>query len=125
MPVTIIRILLLVCIPMASFLAVEVAAGYKENLYYSDTKYRLENECHGFMCACGLPTLFIKKGLLEKRYILETDTTDKKGYSCFTKRDINSISIQKQDSVVMVSFFLTPDSSRDLSNPFRAFAIEK
>ena len=124
-PVILIRILLLVCVPMASFLAAEMSSDYKSNLYYRDTKYRLEDECRGFMCSCRLPTLFIKEGLLEKKYRLTTDTAQKKGYSCFTKQDVDSILIQKQNSVVMVSFFLVPDSSRDISNPFRAFAIEK
>lgn len=56
----------------ATILVTDVAESYKKELYYTDDKYRLENTDRFIMAHPSLPALFVKEGLFEKRYNIDT-----------------------------------------------------
>jgi hypothetical protein len=59
----------------SGFLGVEIVYDFKEQLVYSDSKFRLEDTNRAIMSPCGLPDLFIKSGIIERKGKPITDDT--------------------------------------------------
>jgi hypothetical protein len=102
-----------ICLSLSGPLAYELAYDYAPQLVYNDARYRLEETHRGVNEPCGLPKLFIKSGIFEKRYDLEET-----GYGCISGKEIKSVSIadQPRDSVT-VTIYHTVDTSWRLPNP--------
>jgi hypothetical protein len=62
----------LIEIMLSVILVFFTADSYTKDLYYNDAKYRLENTQQIMMAHPSLPDLFVKKGLFEKKYILNS-----------------------------------------------------
>jgi hypothetical protein len=107
-------IALTICCIFAFFLTWEVVADYDDQLYYNDSKYRLEETSRGIMRSCGLPSLFVKNGIFEKKY--ELNKTDGWGI-CFVKKEVKSVVITEltHDSVSVIIYHTKEDST--ISNP--------
>lgn len=83
------RLLLAVCgmgWGLSMVLLVELLGDYRPQLIYNSPRYRLENTGRGVMNPCRLPELFVKNGLFERRYVL-----DSAWGICFRKSDIDSV----------------------------------
>jgi hypothetical protein len=68
--------------------------NYKAKVYYEDDTYRLQRTFKGIMSSKTFPDLFVKKGIIEKRYISNEEPID----------HIQSIRIVKNhpDSIVII-----------------------
>lgn len=108
------RIIVLVAFGLAVIHAYVVCEEYKRLLYYTDKNYRLEKPITFINKIC-LPDLFIKDGLLERKYKLEHGLTS----DCLSKGEITAVSIVKKDSkTIEISFFHHNDTARAyLPNP--------
>jgi len=51
-------------------------ATYKDDVYYQDDTYRLQQTFKGIMAPKTFPDLFVKKGIIEKRYISNEEPID-------------------------------------------------
>ena len=104
------------------FLSWEIKDDYDKQLFYLDTKYRLEETDRGMMRLAKLPKLFVKKGIFEKRYLLDT-VYDNPNFSYaaeyyipkdkVTKIEINEV----ENKTVSVIIFHTSDTNRIRKNP--------
>jgi hypothetical protein len=79
---------------LALFLVLEIIYDYDKQLIYNDRKYRLEHTNRGFMSIEVLPKLFVKKGLVEKMYVLDS-TYDDFNYGSFTEKEIPGEKIKR------------------------------
>jgi hypothetical protein len=96
---------------LSLLLAFEISGDYRRQLFYSDSKYRLEDTRRGINEPCSLPRLFIKKGIFEKRYELEELPV-----GCMSKQDIKTIAIKKTnpDSLQIIIYHV---SNWQIQNP--------
>lgn len=85
----------------SGFLIVELIDDYKKQLFYSDRRYRLESTSGGIMAPCGLPVLYIKKGIIERQSLGSVSDSMP---DCFSKVDVYDISIRQTDSAYEVSY---------------------
>ncbi len=67
-------------------------AQYKTDVYYEDNKYRLETSFKGIMGSKRFPDLFIKKGIIEKKYDLNEEPIG--NITDINITEINSDSVQ-------------------------------
>jgi hypothetical protein len=89
----------------SSFLAIELFDDYRKQLFYSDNRFRLEATSRGIMAQCGLPVLFVKKGIVERK----CSAFNYDEVPCFSKNDLYDISINEQDSFYVVSYYFVRD----------------
>jgi hypothetical protein len=93
----------------SGFLVIEMLEDFEKQLIYSDSRFRLESINKVPMSPCGLPVLFIKTGLVERKCkIMKPDT-------CISETDISSINIKDIDSGYLVRYSLT-DNSKDTNS---------
>lgn len=98
----------------AAILVFDMDGNYKQNLYYNDNKYRLENTQRLIMSHSSLPDLFVKNGLFEKKYILN----DKyEPYILHISKikgaTVNELGVDK----VRITFTHSADTINGLKNP--------
>lgn len=82
------------------FLVVEMLEDFNKQMIYSDSRFRLESTGKGPLSPCGLPKLFVKNGLFERKSDIITPDT------CISEADISGVNIQDVDTGYLVSFFL-------------------
>jgi hypothetical protein len=93
----------------SAFLITEMWDDFDEQLVYSDSRFRLEYTARGIMAPCGLPVLFVKEGIVERRArIMGSDT-------CIIDADIRSVEIKEMDSIYLVKYVLAEGIKRDSS----------
>lgn len=81
------------------------------SLYYDDHRYRLETTFKGILAAAALPDLFVKDGLVERRYRLNGEY--------LAKDEVDSIELNEDGEMVTITFFHSADTSYGLTNPLR------
>jgi len=79
------------------------------NIYYNDKNYRLETTYKGIMAHATLPDLFVKKGLLEKKYSLSG--------KYLIKENIDSIKVLDLKDTIEIQFYHNEKDLRKV-NPF-------
>ena len=90
-------------IAISTLICLESFNNYKSKKYYNNKKYRIENTFNGIISMYRLPNLFVKNGIIEKRYNLKY--TENEG-EVFFKEDINDIKITTTDEGYKVVFIL-------------------
>lgn len=91
------------------FIVITTVDDFRKQLIYSDSKFRLEFPVKAPMSPCGLPVLFIKSGLIERKSkIITTDT-------CISNADISSVDIRDVDTGYLVKYFLVHNPRKDSS----------
>lgn len=95
----------------SSFLTVELLEDFNKQMVYSDSKFRLELSPLP-MGPCGLPALFVKTGLLERKSHLLTA-----GDTCISKSDISAVKIIDVDTAYLVNYSFKSDTLKDLLHP--------
>jgi hypothetical protein len=110
----------LTCVFLAALLLWEVADEYKAQLFYTDTKYRLEDNRRGINEPGSFPDLYVKDGIFER--IIRLDS----GYPCLLKKEIDAITVQElsRDSI-SVTVHHHSDPSRNLANPLLLHVSKK
>ena len=107
---------------IAIFLSWEIKDEYDKQLFYLDSKYRLEETEIGLMRVPKLPKLFVKNGLIEKKYLLDT-IYDNPNYSYPTqyyipREKIILIKIKEiGNKTISVIIFHNSDTNRVRKNP--------
>ena len=104
------------------FLCYEIEGDYYSDLYYNDSKYRLENTERAIMALPLLPKLFVKGGLFERCYTID-NTYDDSIRSYVNERYISKEKIRKievkqiSENVVSIIFYHTADTNSVRKNP--------
>lgn len=83
------------------FLIVEMLEDFNKQMIYSDSKFRLESTGKAPMSPRGLPSLFVKNGLFERKSDIITPDT------CISEADISGVNIEDVGTGYLVSYFLT------------------
>lgn len=98
------------------FLVVTMVGDFNRQLIYSNSRFRLESITNMPMSPCGLPVLFVKNGILERRSRMITPDT------CVSELNIASVEIKELDSGYLVSYTLvdntTPGKSFQLTTQY-------
>jgi len=92
----------------------DMHGSYSESLYYNDDTYRLENTDRFIMAHASIPDLFVKKGLFEKKYVLENS------YPVYqlSVNQIKSTTIKELPGhQLRITFTHTADTSNGIKNP--------
>lgn len=84
----------------SAFLVLEMIEDYDKQMVYSDSKFRLEFTGRAPLSPCGLPVLFVKNGIIERKAELIT------GETCISKKEILNVTVRDIDSAYMVNYFL-------------------
>ena len=101
----IIEFLLFIFIFVSSSIVIISLAGYSSNNFYSTSKYRLEAFHFIKGSRFNLPDLYVKDGILEKRYSLNfKDENQDFGNYYFNKESITNYKITQMDSQITVVF---------------------
>jgi hypothetical protein len=96
-------------------LVIEMLEDFNKQLVYSDSHYRLEYIDRAPISRCGLPALYLKNGLLERRSKLAAFDT------CLFNAHISKVIIKEIDSVVIVNYLVQNNNdgrSFELSVPY-------
>ena len=90
----------------SALLTVVIIDDFNKQLVYSDSRFRVEFPPKAPMSPCGLPALFVKKGLVEqKTKLLSSD-------QCVTAEDILSVTIKEMETKYLVRFSIV-DAAND------------
>jgi hypothetical protein len=112
----------IVTIALSFFLLIELFDDYKNQLFYYDNKFRLEDTRRGILEPCTLPNLFVKKDFYEQIFIL----INCEYYPCLSKLDISEINVREiSSSKVIVTYTLIKESSNDAQKSFTATYVKK
>ena len=102
-----------VTIALSFLLAFEFFSDYKNQLFYDDPTYRLEDTRRGIGEPCILPVLFVKSNFYEQKYKPVYNSSSR----CFSKSDISNIKIESlAQNQISVSYFFLTDKVNDLPN---------
>ncbi|MBC7449990.1 MAG: hypothetical protein H7259_00720 [Cytophagales bacterium] len=83
-----------ITVPLFVWCTFVIITDDKEDVFYEDDTYRLENTYNGPLGAKTFPDLFVKNKITEKKYTIEHHPIDKK--------QITSINIHKLDSTTVL-----------------------
>jgi len=108
---TLLHLIAIILMIGSAFLILEMVDDYKKQLVYSDSKFRLEFTARGLMSPCGLPLLFVKNGIVERKCQIITNDT------CILKENISSVRIKQTGSTFFVTYLLNDDSTEIVSHP--------
>lgn len=101
---TILNLIAVILMMGSGFLVIEMLEDFEEQLIYSDSRFRLESIDRAPMSPCGLPVLFIKTGLFERKCEIMTPDT------CISETNISTINIKDIGSGYLVNYSLTNNS---------------
>jgi hypothetical protein len=106
------------------FLAWEIYDEYYKQLFYKDKKYRLEETERGFMRIPKLPKLFVKNGIFEKRYLIDTIYDSPKNsyvaqYYIPKEKIIKVEVLEIKGDTVLITFLHTADTNEVRKNPLQ------
>jgi hypothetical protein len=114
-PRIILNLIVVLFMAGSGFLLIELFDDYGKQLFYSDKRFRLEATGRGVMAQCGLPVLFIKEGIIERKSLpLDFDAVP-----CLSKDDLYDIRIHYQDSFYVVNYYFVRDRNLNDSVPHK------
>lgn len=93
------KVLSVICafsVPALLICSYLTATDDKQNIYYMDENYRLEQGFHGIMASKTFPDLYVRRGCLEKRYLIKEEFIKKGAVQSIQIRqtDISTLTIQ-------------------------------
>ncbi len=99
---------------ICSLLMFITVPNFKKDLIFSNSKYRIEEKYKFIKTPCGMPDIYVKKGIFEYRNYPTIQC-------CLAKEEIISVSIKEisSDSVDLI-FYHTKDTGWHYSNPIIA-----
>lgn len=82
---------------------------YKKNISYDNDRYRLETTFKGIMGPKSFPDLFVKKGIIEKKYTIDEESI----------HDVTSIHIHKKnEDSIQIIIYHNPDTYEIRPSPY-------
>lgn len=79
---------------------------FNNRVFYDDSNYRIEDTFNGILAHQQLPKLFVKKNLLERKYIEEEGSP----WKSLNKANYKSVEIKRKEGYFEVSFIMENDS---------------
>jgi hypothetical protein len=107
---TVFLVLLIFGVPITELITWDSCARREYSLFYNDNTYRLEQTFKGILAPASLPDLFIKQGLIERKYELRGEYIN--------EDEIKKIEIKNYDNKILsVIFYYSADTVYGLKNP--------
>jgi hypothetical protein len=97
---TMLNVIAVILMMGSVFATVVIVDDVNKQLVYSDSRFRIEFPPRAPMSPCGLPALFVKKGLVERKTKLLSND------HCVSEEDILSAAITEMDSTYLIRYLI-------------------